>query len=337
MVNSATTYIGTSGWSYPRGKGTWTGYFYPTRKMDELEYYSQFFNTVEINSSFYRPPNPGYVYNWVRKVSDDFLFTVKLWQKFTHPKMYKEATGEEAVISQQDVDLFKQSLEPLSKSRKLGALLAQFPPSFINDSHGKQILSAVIDTFGHYRLAVELRHRSWSDDVTTQKLLEKHNVAWVRIDEPKFRFSIAEDIPLTSDIAYFRFHGRNAETWWKGDSETRYKYLYSTEEIEELAENVKAAAKGTKLLFALFNNHWRGYAPRNAIDMMKTLQLPFKGNFQWIFPLKTSNSKQTEYRGLPHNGWSLFILAQPHDVFFQLHSARTSVQLLLQTRILSPI
>jgi uncharacterized protein YecE (DUF72 family) len=77
-------------------------------------------------------------------------------------------------------------------------------------------------------------------------------------------------------MAYFRFHGRNAETWWTGDSETRYKYLYSAEEIEELAGRVEAAAGQTKLLFVLFNNHWQGYAPRNAGDMMRSLQLPFK-------------------------------------------------------------
>jgi uncharacterized protein YecE (DUF72 family) len=276
MSNSATTYIGTSGWSYPKGEGTWTGYFYPKMKINELEYYSQFFNTVEINSTFYRPPNPGYVYNWVRRVPQGFLFTVKLWQKFTHPKMYKEATGEEAVIAQQDVDLFNRSIDPLVKYGKLGALLAQFPPSFKNEGYGPKILSGVIRTFGQYRLAVELRHRSWSDDENTAKLLRDNNVAWVNIDEPKFTSSVAGDVPLTSDMAYFRFHGRNAEMWWKGDSETRYKYLYSHEEIEELTERVKSATEQTKLLFTFFNNHWQAYAPRNAIDMMKALQFPFK-------------------------------------------------------------
>jgi len=276
MPNLAKLYIGTSGWSYPKGEGTWTGYFYPTGKLNELEYYSQFFNTVEINSSFYRPPNPGYVYNWVRRVPKDFLFTVKMWQKFTHPKMYKEATGEEAVISLQDIDIFKRSIEPLVQYGKLGALLAQFPPSFRNDSFGQQIINAVSRAFGQYRLAVELRHRSWSDDPNIATLLRENNVAWVQIDEPKFKSSIAEELPITSDMAYFRFHGRNAEMWWTGDSETRYKYLYSAEEIEELAVRVKSAAEQTQLLFALFNNHWRGYAPRNAVDMMKSLQLPFR-------------------------------------------------------------
>jgi len=275
MSVQARIYVGTSGWSYPKGEGTWTGYFYPTGKINELEYYSQFFNTVEINSSFYRPPNPGYVYNWAKRVPEGFLFTVKLWQKFTHPKMYKEATGEEASISQKDVDLFNHSIEPLIEYRKLGVLLAQFPPSFKNDGYGKQILSAVIRTFGQYRLAVELRHRSWSDDENTARLLTKNNVAWVQIDEPKFQTSVASEVPLTSDLAYFRFHGRNKEMWWKGDSETRYKYLYSPDEINELSGKVRSAADQTTLLFAFFNNHWQGYAPRNAVSMMKALQLPY--------------------------------------------------------------
>ena len=272
----ANIYIGTSGWSYPKGEGTWKGYFYPAGKYNELEYYSQYFNTVEVNSSFYRPPNPGYAENWVKRTPKDFLFTVKIWQKFTHPKMYEEATGEKAAISQSDIDLFKKSIEPLYRSNKLGALLAQFPPSFKNDYFGKQILAAVLKTFGEYRLAVELRHRSWSDDENTGKLLRGNNVSWVNIDEPKFSSSIAAEVPPTSDTAYFRFHGRNAEMWWQGDGETRYMYLYSPEEIEELSCRVKKAAENTKMTFALFNNHWQGYAPRNAVDLQKALQLPFK-------------------------------------------------------------
>ena len=276
MAERGAIYIGTSGWSYPKGKGTWTGYFYPIGKINELEYYSQFFNTVEINSTFYRPPNSGYVENWVRLTPGDFLFAVKLWQKFTHPGMYQAATGEVAAISQTDIDLFKHSLAPLYESGKLGALLAQFPPSFKNDRHSQQILSAVIRTFGQYRLAVELRHRSWSDDRQTAELLREHNVAWVQVDEPKFPSSIAADIPLTADMAYFRFHGKNRDTWWTGDSETRYQYLYSPEEIRELADKMRPALAQARLTFAFFNNHWRGYAPRNAVDTKRELKLPLQ-------------------------------------------------------------
>jgi uncharacterized protein YecE (DUF72 family) len=273
MFDNARIYIGTSGWSYPKGEGTWKGHFYPTGKINELEYYSQFFNTVEINSSFYRPPNPGHAINWVESVPEDFRFTVKLWQKFTHPKMYEKATGKAAVISQEDVGQFKEGIEPMANSGKLGALLAQFPPSFKNDKYGQQILLAVSRTFGAYRLAVELRHRSWSDDAGFAQLLRDKNVSWVHIDEPKFQSSVASEVPQTSDIAYFRFHGRNKEMWWQGDSETRYKYLYSQYEINELAEEVKAVSGKAKYTFALFNNHWQGYAPSNAIDIKKTLGL----------------------------------------------------------------
>ena len=276
MSSAADIYIGTSGWSYPKGEGTWKGFFYPAGKINELEYYSQFFNTVELNSSFYRPPDPGFVYNWARRVPKGFLFAVKLWQKFTHPKMYKEATGEDAVIAQSDVDLFKHSIEPLYKSGKLGAMLAQFPPSFKNDGYSRQVLGAVAKAFGSYRLAVELRHRSWSDDAGTAGLLRENNMAWVQIDEPRFSTSVAAEVPLTADMAYFRFHGRNASTWWTGDTETRYRYLYSEEEITGLGEQVKAAAAKARLLFAFFNNHWQAYAPRNANDLKKVLQQPFQ-------------------------------------------------------------
>jgi uncharacterized protein YecE (DUF72 family) len=120
---------------------------------------------------------------------------------------------------------------------------------------------------------VELRHKSWSDDKNTEQILRENKVAWVQIDEPKFSSSIEADLPITSDVAYFRFHGRNREMWWKGDVETRYKYLYSGEEIDELANKIKLAAEKTQLLFAFFNNHWQGYAPRNATDMKTALQL----------------------------------------------------------------
>ena len=275
MTESGRIYIGTSGWSYPQGEGTWNGNFYPPGTKNELEYYSRFFDTVEINSSFYRPPSPAVSAGWVRKTPDDFIFSVKLWQKFTHPEMYREATGEAAAISSEDVALFKSGIEPLVRSGKMGALLAQFPPSFIDDDYGKKILKAVVDTFGEYRLAIELRHKSWSDDAATTIMLRENNVCWVQIDEPKFDFSIASKVPQTSELSYFRFHGRNAETWWKGNAETRYMYLYPEAEIKELAERVNSANQISKLTLVYFNNHWKAYAPRNAGDLRKALQLPF--------------------------------------------------------------
>ncbi len=275
-LNQSKIYIGTSGWSYPRGEGTWNGYFYPDGKISELEYYSQFFRTVEINSSFYRPPSSNQVNKWINQVPDDFLFSVKLWQKFTHPKMFKEATGQNAVASASDAILFLNSIEPLIKIGKFGVLLAQFPAGFKNDMNGMKTLSNIIKLFGHLQLAVELRHRSWSDNTDVIDLFGEHNVTLVQIDEPKFNTSIASDLPLTGIIAYFRFHGRNAETWWSGDNETRYKYLYSSNEIKDLSKSLLKGSRKLKMTFAYFNNHWQGYAPHNAIDLLKELQLPFK-------------------------------------------------------------
>ncbi len=276
MKDTGKIYIGTSGWSYPRGKGSWKGYFYPTGEKDELGYYSRYFRTVEINSSFYMPPNPAYVANWLKKVPPEFIFAAKLWQKFTHPKMFEQATGRKAAISLADVTLFKESLAPLQRSGRLGALLAQFPPGFKNDEFNRRIIKAVMKSFAEYRLAIELRHKSWSDDPQTEKMLAQGSAAWVRIDEPRFSTTIAKKLPLTSDMAYFRFHGRNAEDWWGGDNERRYRYLYTDAEIGELADEVATAGRRAKLTFAFFNNHWQGYAPRNAVRMIKVLQQPLK-------------------------------------------------------------
>ncbi len=268
--------IGTSGWSYPSGEGTWNGHFYPPGTKNELEYYSQFFNTVEINSTFYRPPNPAFAVGWAKKTPPGFLFSVKLWQKFTHPKMYKEATGVDAAIEMADVDLFRKGIEPLARAGKLGAMLAQFPPSFKNGDFGQQFIAALVRHFGEYHLAVELRHRSWSDDPSTEKLLRQNNTAWVQCDEPKFASSLPPNLPLTADFAYLRFHGRNVAEWWTGTTETRYRYLYPPEEIRELAGKAQAAAAKTKLLFGFFNNHWQAYSPRNAVHLLKEMHLPFR-------------------------------------------------------------
>src|SRR5262245_50324235 len=115
--------VGTSGWSYPpnTGAGTWTGVFYPFRKTDELKFYSRYFNTVEVNSTFYRPCSPKAAENWAARTPDNFEFTVKVWQVFTHSR---------EPWSQADLDEFRAGLRPLAESRKLGCLLLQFPASF---------------------------------------------------------------------------------------------------------------------------------------------------------------------------------------------------------------
>lgn len=260
-------HIGTSGWSYPTGEGRWDGVFYPPGKnVDHLEFYAQYFDTVEINSSFYRPIFPNVATNWGKKTPADFRFTAKLYQKFTHPKMYKEATGEEADLAAEDYDRFEAGLEPLAAAGKLGCLLAQFPPSFKRDEESLTHLEDLIRRFSRYSLAVELRHSSWTERPETFALLESNGVAWCMIDEPKFRSSVGE-VPLTSNLAYFRFHGRNAKEWWTGDRETRYNYLYSPQETDALADEAREVVDRVEESYLFYNNHFGAKAVVNALQM----------------------------------------------------------------------
>src|SRR5262245_56464556 len=204
-------YIGTSGWSYPKGQGTWEGTFYPPKLQDKdkLGFYAQYFNTVEINSSFYRPPNQYAARAWASKVPNGFRFTAKLWQKFTHPKMFEQATGQDWRVQDEDFRTFKEGIAPLAEADKLGPLLAQFPTSFRPDAPRLEYLEDLIRRLRGegFPLAVELRHREWTESEETRGIrtfMEQQHVAWVMIDEPRFKTSIRH-VPLTSDTAYFRF------------------------------------------------------------------------------------------------------------------------------------
>jgi uncharacterized protein YecE (DUF72 family) len=272
-------YVGTAGWSYPGGEGRWDGVFYPGTLADKekLAYYAQFFNAVEINSSFYRPPNAQAAKAWAAKVPAEFRFTAKIWQKFTHPKMFEEATGKPATLRDDDFDLFVGGVEPLASAGKLGALLAQFPASFKADPGNLDYLTDLVRRFaaGGFPLAVELRHRGWTDDQQlgplVRALFEEEGVAWTMIDEPKFRTSI-RDVPLTSRIGYFRFHGRNFAQWWHHDvAEDRYNYLYPAAEQAELTAEVAEVAERTENTFVFYNNHYRAKAVVNALQLRASL------------------------------------------------------------------
>lgn len=268
-------YVGTCGWTYPQGVGKWDGLFYPRElaDRDKLAYYAERFNAVEVNSSFYRPMNPHVARTWVERTPPGFRFCAKLYNKFTHPKMYEEASGQERRLDEADFETARQGLEPLATSGKLGALMAQFPPSFKADPGSIDYLDELIGRLAAYPLAVELRHRSWSDSPEAFKRLEAHGVAWVMIDEPKFRTSI-RDVPLTSRLGYFRFHGRNYQEWWKGDRETRYNYLYTAPEQAELAGEVKEVADHTVDTYAFYNNHYKAKAVVNALQLKQELGQP---------------------------------------------------------------
>jgi uncharacterized protein YecE (DUF72 family) len=269
-------YVGTSGWNYPSGRGTWNGIFYPekrTRGFDELSFYAERFNTVEVNSTFYGQPRRNVSLSWVKRTPPDFEFAVKLYQKFTHPDLTRDTTA----ISQADVDEFKGGIEPLAAAGKLGPLLAQFPASFKASPESRAYVQWLLETFRAYPLTLELRHKSWSDDPEDLfELLNEYGAAWTQIDEPKFRFSIRQNwMPNVKSFFYMRLHGRNAAQWWAHErSEDRYNYLYSEAELKPFADTIASARAQVKKLYAYLNNHFAGQAVADAAVLRHLLDEP---------------------------------------------------------------
>jgi uncharacterized protein YecE (DUF72 family) len=270
--------VGTSGWNYPTGKGTWNGIFYPLpedreRGFDELRFYAERFNTVEVNSTFYGQPRPNVTLGWVRRTPDDFDFSIKLYQKFTHPGM----ATDPGPVTQADVDAFQGGIDPLAAAGRLGVLLAQFPPSFQRTPEAEDYLGWLLRTFSQYSMAVELRHRSWSDDAAaTLVLLDAHAAAWVQIDEPKFDSSIRQDLrPNGGELFYVRLHGRNAAKWWEHElAEDRYNYLYAAAELAPIAQKARDARALVKKAYLYMNNHFSAQSVANAVTLRKMLDEP---------------------------------------------------------------
>lgn len=270
--------VGTSGWHYPEGRGTWEGVFYPTRAdrgrgFDELAFYADRFNAVEINSTFYGQPRASVSLSWVRRTPAHFEFAVKLFQKFTHPRM----AADPSAITQSDVDQFKAGIEPLAAAGRLGPLLAQFPPSFHESPEALRYIAWLLATFADYAVAVELRHRSWSDRPSVvERLLSEHRAAWVQLDEPKFSSSIRQDLtPNIEGFMYVRLHGRNAAEWWEHDeAEDRYNYLYTEDELKPIVEKVRAARSTVRKLYLFLNNHFSAAAVADAVMVRDLLGDP---------------------------------------------------------------
>ena len=284
--------VGTSGWSYPSGKGTWNGIFYPQQparrprgapKFDELAFYAEHFDTVEVNSSFYRVPTLDMVRKWIDRTPQGFEFSLKLYQKFTHPDMFAKATGgDPSQLGRKDVDEFRTAIEPLVDAGKLGALLAQFPPSFKNDDESRGYLEWLLKAFREYPVAVELRHRSWSEtSEKTTALLGEFNAALAQIDEPKFKTSIRQTLlPNVRSFYYLRLHGRNAAQWWKHDkSEDRYNYFYTAEELQPFADAAKAASREVKKAYLYANNHFSAKSVANAAILKAQLGQEVDGEY----------------------------------------------------------
>ena len=279
--------IGTSGWNYPAGRGTWNGIFYPPAakgrrpkgtgrpKFDELGYYAEHFDTVEINTTFYGQPKASVAQSWAERTPADFEFSLKLYRELTH-----STAATSPPLNIPAIDEYRAGIEPLANAGKIGALLAQFPPSFKQSDESLSYLDALLRRFSDYPIAVELRHRSWSDDFgATLSLLNSYNAALTQIDEPKFKVSIRQNqLPNITGFYYMRLHGRNAAQWWKHDkSEDRYNYLYSADELKAFSETVEAARRLVKKFHLYFNNHFASKAVVNAVMIKKQLGQPVRG------------------------------------------------------------
>ena len=261
MKDSHAIRVGPAGWSYT----DWEGTVYPKHgsKFDHLAYLASFFDTIEINSPFYRIPPPSHGRSWVRRVSSnpDFRFTTKVFRGFTH---------EKASLAAADVKAFRNYLDPLMESGRLGALLLQFPWSFKNSDEAREKLTKLFDAFAEYPKALEVRHSSFqSDDFF--RFLDEHDVGFVNVDQPLFSDSVKPSETVTGSVAYARFHGRNYQKWFAHEeSWERYNYLYSKDELDPWVERIEKMATN-KDTYVITNNHFRGQAVVNATDIKRAL------------------------------------------------------------------
>jgi uncharacterized protein YecE (DUF72 family) len=261
--------VGVAGWSYP----DWKEIVYPREThVDKLQYLSHFFDTIEVNTSFYSIPSRSMVTGWTNCVSHNprFLFTLKLYKLFTHGDNIQEGTP---TLVPSLVDSFKAALEPLQECRKLGALLMQFPYRFHYETKNLDYLLVLFETFREFPLALEVRHRSFHLD-SFFKLLEDHQVAFANIDQP----GVSHAMPITpvftaQRLAYLRFHGRNTANWFDMEvgRDGRYDYDYSSQELEVYLGMVREFQQRAGTLYVIFNNHYRASEVKNALEFIHQL------------------------------------------------------------------
>lgn len=243
--------IGASGWSYRE----WYSVFYPKglSSSDMLSYYARFFDTSEVNSSFYSIPRKDTIYFWSKKTPENFVFAIKVYKGITHEKKLSNV--------QRDLLEFVGKFEALERSKKLGPFLIQLPPRFKKNLKLLEGIASFLSTcrekYG-YKFAIEFRHRSWIVS-STFNLLDKYKIAYVIVDEPL----LPSIVRVTADFAYIRWHGRGRRIW--------YDYKYSLEELKKWVPKVREAESSAKIVYGYFNNHFHGHAIKDALIMKELL------------------------------------------------------------------
>jgi uncharacterized protein YecE (DUF72 family) len=254
--------VGVAGWSYP----DWEGLVYPkTRGFDGLSYLATLFDTLEINSSFYRIPAARTTASWAKRVlpNPEFRFTLKLYKGFTHERT---ATAD-------DGRTLASALAPLTDAGVLGALLLQFPWSFKNDPESRDYLSATLERFARHPLVVEVRHASWNQGDFYSFLAER-GVGFCNVDQPLIGRSLAPSERTTGPVGYVRLHGRNYRDWFRKDAgrDARYDYLYSEEELDPWVEKISEVSGTASSTYVIANNHFRGQAVVNALQIRSRIE-----------------------------------------------------------------
>jgi len=266
-------YIGTAGWSYK----DWVPSFYPKNQSDSfdwLQFYSHYFNCVEVNSTYYAYISPKIVEGWIRKVtdSDNFIFNVKLHQDFTHKRNYDD----------QNIKAVRYNLDLLIKAERLGGLLIQFPYSFSFNDPAVNYIQKLKDTFPNYNCFVEVRHSSWQNK-KAREFFKEVNLTFCTIDQPQIGQAISFEPIITNNKAYIRFHGRNEDAWKRSinsygkkqsyeERSKRYKYLYSPGELVEIEQKIKSVQEKVKEVHVIMNNHPQGDAIVNAFEFVHLLE-----------------------------------------------------------------
>ena len=289
--------VGTASWSDPGFVERW----YPKGMQpgERLGWYAQYFEMVEVNSTFYSVPDPRMVERWCRNTPEGFIFDVKLPQlvsrhstpaKFLPPSMRREAEIDAKgkvtltpALEESMIDFFLRSMSILRREGKLGAFLLQLSPAFSPRKHELAELEQLIGLFGEDSLAIEFRNRNWAagDQLrSTIDFLHKHKVSFVNVDAPSAdHFTIMPpdlDEITNSSVAYLRLHGRNAKAYLTGKTvAARFNYDYSDKEIEEVAQRARKLGKDADEVHVVFNNNALDYAPRAASRLRVALNQLF--------------------------------------------------------------
>jgi len=251
-------FIGPAGWDYP----DWQGVVYPPglKGADRLTFLASRFAAVEINVTFYRPIPADYARRWLAAVADfpDFRFTAKVWQVFTHERR----------LPAPELAQFREGLTPLLTGGKLGVLLAQFPYSFHNTEENRAYLLKLKAALQKFPLAVEVRHRSWQQRAV-REFLEEAGLDFCNIDQPMVSYPMGATRWVTGSRGYLRCHGRRKDAWFEfgDDRGARYDYLYSPEELEDLAARTRELVVKAAETYVIFNNHPAGQAVANALEL----------------------------------------------------------------------